>query len=304
MHFLIKTIKIPSQFTKDRIDEVLEEVINPDLTPVSSEVEFDLTNIRFIDPCGMTALYNICLWLEVTEEVKATFSLYEKENLPKYNEKPMNYLVDCGFFKQFFKQKLIYKMPKTRDTTLPVRTLKSEESYEWKTTILKPWLQKCTKKYCEFSNIQTAIDEIFNNIADHSSQNIGCIFAQFFPRKNRIIISISDFGVGIPKSMRTIYTDKKDSELLEIACQEGESTKTSPRNRGAGLTNIKTSLTNSSIGTIHIQSNYGIIEIENKKIISLKESPSFYPGTLFSIELFLDNMELYDFDGEEEFRWF
>ncbi|EGP5130186.1 hypothetical protein ER578_14275 [Enterococcus faecium] len=91
---------------------------------------------------------------------------------------------------------------------------------------------------------------------------------------------------------------------MSIACQEGFSTKSTPKNRGAGLTNIITSLTNASIGTIHIQSNYGILEIEDKTIVRKKISKSYYPGSLFSIELDLANKELYDFDEEEEFEWF
>ncbi|EYT96250.1 ATP-binding protein [Enterococcus mundtii] len=299
-----KVIQVPSWFTKDNIDSFLESIINPDLTPVSKQIQFDLTSVRFIDPCGMTTLYNTCLWLENMEEVEATFLLNPLDKLPKYNEKPMMYLVDCGFFKEFFGNKEVYKVPMIRDTTLPVRTLRSEESYEWKETVLKPWLQKSSNKYCEFSNIQTAIDEIFNNIADHSSQNIGCVFAQFFPNLKKIKISISDFGIGIPTSVKKLKPDKNDAELLSIACQEGFSTKSTPRNRGAGLTNIIISLTNLSIGTVHIHSNYGIIEVENKMIVRQEISKSYYPGTLFSIELDLANEELYDFDEEEEFEWF
>ena len=97
-----KIIRIPSYFTQDGIDKVLESVVNPDLTPVSTKIKFDLTNVEFIDPCGMTALYNICLWLEKTEDVQATFLLNPIDKLPKYNERPMMYLVDCGFFKKFF----------------------------------------------------------------------------------------------------------------------------------------------------------------------------------------------------------
>lgn len=298
-----KVIQIPSYFTQDGIDKVLESVVKPDLTPVSTEIKFDLTNVEFIDPCGMTALYNICLWLEKTEDVQATFLLNPIEQLPKYNERPMMYLVDCGFFKEFFGDRLIYKEPRIRDTTLPFRTLRSEESYEWKETVLKPWLQSCSNRRCEFSNIQTAIDEIFNNIADHSNQNIGCVFAQFFPKLNKIKISISDFGIGIPTSVRKLKPEKNDAELLVMACKEGVSTKSNPRNRGAGLTNIIMSLTNASIGAVHIQSNYGIIEVESKTIVCKEISKSYYPGTLFSIELNLDNEELYDYDEEEDFEW-
>ncbi|EME7093533.1 ATP-binding protein, partial [Enterococcus faecium] len=248
---MVKVIQVPSQFTQDYIDSFLEKVVKPDLTPVSKQIKFDLTNVRFIDPCGMTALYNICLWLGNREEIEATFLLNPPDKLPKYNEKPMMYLVDCGFFKEFFGHVEVYKKPTIRNTTLPVRSIKSEESYEWKETILKPWLQQCSNNFCEFSNIQTAIDEIFNNIADHSSQNIGCVFAQFFPKLKKIKISISDFGIGIPTSVKKLKPGKDDAELLSIACQEGFSTKSTPKNRGAGLTNIITSLTNASIGTIH-----------------------------------------------------
>ncbi|EME8194004.1 hypothetical protein LXE15_002557 [Enterococcus faecium] len=61
---------------------------------------------------------------------------------------------------------------------------------------------------------------------------------------------------------------------------------------------------NDNLDKAIIQSNYGILEIEDKTIVRKKISKSYYPGSLFSIELDLANKELYDFDEEEEFEWF
>lgn len=88
-----------------------------------------------------------------------------------------------------------------------------------------------------FSTIRMCFGEIFNNINDHSKLDIGCVFAQHFPKMNKITISISDFGVGIPSKIKKLseYSSLNDSEALEKALEEGVTTMSVPNNRGAGL---------------------------------------------------------------------
>ncbi|MCU7701380.1 hypothetical protein OM428_12430 [Enterococcus gallinarum] len=83
-------------------------------------------------------------------------------------------------FSHFFDEEHIFGLGNLRSTTLPIKLLKVSDSYQWNQLTLKSWLQNCTKRNAEFSNIQVGIEEIFNNIEDHSSKNIGCVFGQFF----------------------------------------------------------------------------------------------------------------------------
>ena len=149
--------------------------------------------------------------------------------------------------------------------------------------------------------------EIFNNIRDHSGENIGCLFAQHFPNRGIVNIAISDFGVGIPFNVRKMNPSMKDSEAIKLAAQEGFSTKTNPQNRGAGLDILIKNTISHQSDKISIFSNYGILHVYKSKdgedIIfkPVKNTLFFYPGTLLNIEVQTD---LFIGDEEEEdFQW-
>lgn len=294
-------VYIPSAFNTYKISEVLSQIVSVDLSPLDNDFLIHLENLTFIDPSGIAALYNICMWLRKSENVDATFNIPEN---PRYkNKKAMKYLEDCGFFKRFFNQEDLYGGGTKRSTTLPIRLLKVTESYQWSQMTLKTWLQANTRRYAEFSNIQVGIEEIFNNIEDHSTQNIGCVFGQYFPNLHAIKITVSDFGVGIPTVMKKKFSGESDIELLEKALEEGVSTKTTPRNRGAGLPNIVRSLTKSKVGTVQILSSHARLVIEDGVVKTRESLSSYYPGTLFELIIDIDNEELYSGEEEDTFEW-
>ncbi len=297
------SIMMPSTFDKYSIVDVLTQVIDTDMQPKTKRVEFDLRTINFIKPGGMTAFFNLCQWLSRKEDVKTTFKLPSNDSKNNQNNKVMRYFEDCGFFRFFTGNETIYKKPELRKTTLPMILLRVEDSYQWKDNTLKEWLKRCTKSESEFVNVQVAVEEIFNNIKDHSEECIGCVFAQFYPNLGKIILSVSDFGVGIPNSMRKLLGNENDDVLLAEAVTEGVSTQSTPRNRGAGLCNIVRSLTNSGIGSVYIRSNCGIVIYEDKVLVEQTLSEGYYPGTFFEIEIDINNEMLYDEEKEEEFVW-
>lgn len=47
------------------------------------------------------------------------------------------------------------------------------------------------------------IDEVFNNVFDHSKSPVtGYIITQYYPKNKKLSFSICDFGIGIPTSIR------------------------------------------------------------------------------------------------------
>ena len=301
---MVKNVIVPAKFTKYTINNFLEQIISESLAPLDNEISIDLSSLEFIDVGGVACLYNICMWLAEETSVGASFKL-NSVNPSFKNKKAMKYLEDCGFFAHFFSEKDIFGPTNLRNTTLPIKLLRVSESYQWNQFTLKAWLQACTGRLAEFSNVQVGVEEIFNNIQDHSSKNIGCVFGQYFPNKkdNQICITISDFGTGIPTVMRNKFGDNTDLNLLIHALQEGVSTRSTPRNRGAGLPNIMRSLTNSNVGTVHILSNHAKIIIEDGTISKVATLENYYPGTFFEISINVDNEKLYEGEEEEEFEW-
>jgi hypothetical protein len=165
------------------------------------------------------------------------------------------------------------------------------------------------EQYFEFKNINkdllpisSNIDEVFNNIFDHSKSKIdGYIITQYFPQSNIISFSVCDFGIGIPKSFQE-SSDKKlnqldDPEALKKSLESGVSIKSTPRNRGFGLNNIS-DLVHNSNGELAIISNSGILFKEQNKEIIVKKIPLNFQGTLIKVQINLDYLTEKETDEE------
>ena len=290
---------LPSKIKKETVPKITHEVFDNKLHPKYDNFELDLSDVDYIEPGGIVALTNIISLLQ-HKGVKGKLTL-GKNNSEKHN-KVINYLIDSYFFARKFDY-LKTREPFNNLTILPLEQINFSKIFSWKDDALDSWLKRNTNNNSSFSNVKTVVDEIYNNIKDHSTEEVGSIFGQFIPSKNILILCISDFGVGIPTLLRDKYPSLKDNELLEMSIVEGVSTQSTPRNRGAGLKNIIRSATINGIGTVYIMSNYGIIEIENEKVIRSKNTDKFYPGTFYEIRIDITNNNLYDSEAKEEFEW-
>lgn len=277
--------------------ELIKQIIDTDKHPLSSHITFDFSNLRFIDPSGITVLSNIVKWLEKrTVVVKVKFpSDKECQN----SNSLIRYLDDSAFFEKCFGEKY-FKTASSRNTTMPLQLVKYQESVQWLDEKLLIWLSSQLNRSCShLIDIKICVQELFNNIIDHSEEDVGCIFAQHYPKLNIVRISISDFGVGIPYRVRNKVSCSSDAEAINKATERGFTTKSTLRNIGAGLDVLMHNIVNNNQGSVYIHSNYGMIEckpgVENKK-----ENTGFYPGTLFEIEFKTDNLKE---SVEEELEW-
>ncbi|MCD5029241.1 ATP-binding protein [Enterococcus asini] len=295
-------ITMPKKLTLLTTQSLISRIATHDLQPLDKNMTFDLTPTEWIDPSGMSMLFNLGMWLTEFQDTNISFRLNRAGTYG--HRSAMAYLEDSGFFEVFFEEDyIINKNHKPRNTTLPIKAINVSSSIHWNEQTLRQWLQKCTGRYVEFSSIKVGVDEIFNNIRDHSHKNIGCVFGQYTPRNNRLVISLSDFGIGIPTAMRKKYGDFPDIDLVKMAFEEGVSTESSPGNRGAGLPNIVRCLTNNGVGTVRLVTNHAKIRIENGKITSALEIKDYYPGTFYEVEVNIDNPALFEGEEEEEFDW-
>jgi len=136
--------------------------------------------------------------------------------------------------------------------------------------------------------VGNALGELFNNIFDHSNSKIpGYTFTKFIPERNQIILSVCDFGIGIPTKINT-YLQKigheklSSTDALKHATELAVSSKSQPHNAGRGLDTIRTSIKSLS-GKILIVSNNTILWIKgdgSEQLVSIRET---FKGTLFVI---------------------
>ena len=116
-----------------------------------------------------------------------------------------------------------------------------DASYAWLTYDMVPWLSgRLGVNAASLAPFKTCLSELFNNIADHTRYDIGGVFSQHFPRGNFptgncIETAVADFGMGIPESVRNVRAGLSDSQAILLSVQEGFTSLSTPRNRGAGL---------------------------------------------------------------------
>lgn len=296
------SIILPNELSIKTIDIILKPIIDKNMKCNFKKVNVDFRNVGWIEPTGVTVITNLIEWL-LSQGVRISFERNTPEEASERNNNVMRYLDDSGFFQMYGLESYSGDTPTLRKTCTGIKKIKYKDYIQWNKNDFVFWLQRQTSSNSPFSNIQVAVEEIFNNINDHSEVNTGHVFAQFYPAYKIINISFSDFGLGIPSTIRHKKPSLNDSDLLEYAVQEGVSAQTTPGNRGAGLWNVIRNLTNENIGQVHICSNYGRIWYDNKEVKEKYESQFHYPGTFFEIKLNKDNVALYEDDEEEEFEW-
>ncbi len=140
------------------------------------------------------------------------------------------------------------------------------------------------------SGIYYLIDELTNNIAEHSLSPKGILFAQFYPSKNFMDLCIADVGKGLYQS----YHDSKkhfpasDLEALNLAIS-GKSTKNRAESRGFGISTSYRMLVNGLKGKFLMHSGSAFYaQTADTKIIT--STPSTYQGCYIALRIpILDN---------------
>lgn len=139
------------------------------------------------------------------------------------------------------------------------------------------------------------MDEVFNNIFDHSQSKVtGYIITQYYPKNNKISFSVCDFGIGIPTSIENADLEQKevyeDWKAILKSLEKGFSIKSTPRNRGFGLNNLL-ELTESSNGILQIISNDGFVLKKAGEMYKAGNVDFNFRGTLIKVEIDLNTFE-------------
>lgn len=291
------TVKLPSSFDLTTMYSVLTETINDELLPRSKNINFDFSRLVWAAPDGMTVLSNLLEWLK-KRGVTGRFIDSNPAN------RAHQYMDDCGFF-EVYSDGPLREHNAMRSTTQQIRKVACTGSVDWLDQHI-PWLADCLEtNKGTLAEFKTSLREIFLNIEDHSTEEIGCVHVQWFPNGRYVHLSISDFGVGIPTEIGKVYETNSDAHALAIAVREGVSSKRNGRNRGAGLTYLIDNAVGRYGGRIAIHSNRGKL-LCSKSSGKLEQKPvrvtGYYPGTLISIVLLVDRIRRLE-DEREDFEW-
>jgi hypothetical protein len=260
--------------------------------PVANRIILDFGNVGFVESLGVVILSNTIEWLR-HRGVTVEHCNCDRARLA------IAYLDDVGFFKAYWGQPLS-NQARLRDTTFPFRRLMCADSHQWVDGNIFPWLEdKLNVRPSSLYEFKTSIREIFNNIADHSDEDVGCMHVQWHPKINRVKIAISDFGVGIPSEVRKVGPMASDAAAIVQATKEGFSSKPG-KNMGAGLSYLIDNVVRRNKGWVGIYSGQGFATFShNKPIESAGLLTGLYPGTLINMILRTDNLVAGDEETDE-----
>ena len=167
------------------------------------------------------------------------------------------------------------------------------------------YFTNCLGRGKDLISFASNLDEVFNNVFDHSNSDVsGYIITQFFPKNNKLSFSICDFGVGIPNSINNHMISEgklplKETEAIVKALELGYSIKSVPRNAGMGLFNIL-DLVESSNGNLVIVSNNVYYEKYGKNSPKIVFTNYNFQGTLIKVLVDLNTFDDVDFNNEEQ----
>lgn len=292
---MITSVFLPSNFKIEAIDRFTREVVSADGTPQSLDFSFDFSRLNFIDGSGYTVLSNTLEWL-LSQGAHVSIKGFDKNT-----QRPaISYLDDCGFFRSYLKSPLD-KNASRRPTTLPCSSVQDNVAFSWIEHKISPWLSNVLfTSHASLGSLRTCVKEVFHNISDHSTLNTGFVHVQHYPNIRNLKITVSDFGLGIPSTIRQHFGEMDDGAAILLASKEGVTAKSRPNNMGAGLNYLIDTIVGNR-GSVLIHSLSGSLYCaRGKGDLPFRKASlgrGVYPGTLIDITL-----DARLFVGDEEDR--
>lgn len=262
-------------------------------------IEIDLSNLRFIDTCGMTGLANI---LAGFSKARMNFNFTGIN----WGNDAIKYMSDSGFLKSITN----YSPPpflQRQNTVVPFLEIRESNHVAFVHSQLKPWIAaEISLSGDALETIGACISEAFQNV-EHHAGGVGFGMAQYYPKKKEIHITIADHGIGIPRQVRNIYPDISECYALKTACIRGFTTKKNYKNRGFGLDNLIKYTAGKNGGRVMIRSFGATLVATPSKnrgpILRVTPEKWSYPGTLVQTCLRTDTLEATIEPKLEVFKW-
>lgn len=294
-------INFPPNLTINNHDVFLLNAISAIRRIGGKIVNFDFRYLIFIDTASAVSILNFIAYLNLNNyEIKfINFSA---------NTKAKKYLLDAGFFDLF--DLSLNEAKSKRSTTTNFFYFEETQFNGYLFEVLTPWIEASANiPLNTLDVVRTTLEEVFHNINYHSHVRAGFTCAQHFPKKNEIHIAVADYGTGIPKNVRKFTgREMSDVDAIELACQNGFSSKSSTHNRGVGLYLLIQQIVKKNRGHVRIQSGNGVLTVSpsgaNEAFLEKATTKTYYSGTLVLISLRTDTLEQFIEEADsEDFAW-
>lgn len=130
-----------------------------------------------------------------------------------------------------------------------------------------------------------SINEFLGNVLIHScAENGGLVFAQVFPSRRIVQISVCDLGIGISGSVRQSYPEwtSTDDSALKLALQQGWTSKRGGDGKGNGLYLVQKIIQHNGPNSRLVLISGKAIAVSSADKTTYEEIPLSWPGTSIS----------------------
>lgn len=272
-----------------RLFMIYEQVMNT----TSSQVMFQFTHCDFLRP-------NAVAFIGGTIR-----SLQQKNIIVFVSWSTVSNAVMATLRQNTFCSKLGYGPAVNLGHAIPYREDPKEDANSILDYLTQNWIGKGWVRVSELLRdaIAGKVWEIYANSFEHSQSEIGVFSCgQHFKRRNELVLSVVDFGVGIPYNVRQyLSADSRAASLtaescLKWACVSGNTTaRANGIARGLGLHLLK-ELVRVNNGKLELYSHDGYVKIDGNGE-QFKTLPFYFKGTILNITLLCDE-KYYRFTSE------
>jgi sensor histidine kinase regulating citrate/malate metabolism len=144
------------------------------------------------------------------------------------------------------------------------------------------------------------LGEMFNNVFDHAfaataTERVAFAMLQYYPTSQRLLIAVSDFGMGIPQTVNRFLQSQRQEpvtapEALRKALELRFTAHSRPHNQGRGLDTLRTGVRELN-GTLTIQTTRAIYHVSREGVEYIHElSDVAFPGTTLTARIYYQGM--------------
>jgi hypothetical protein len=151
-----------------------------------------------------------------------------------------------------------------------------------------------------FDFLPIYLGEMLNNVFDHAfagaaTERVAFAMLQYYPAGKRLFVTVSDFGMGIAKTVNRFLVAQGQepvtaTEALEKALVFRFTSQSKPHNQGRGLDTLRTGIRELN-GMLTIQTSRAIYHVSREgKVFNHALADVDYPGTTVSLRIFYDDI--------------
>ena len=190
----------------------------------NAEIELDFSDCIFIYPDYSLLLLCVLKYIESIGIIVRGRVIYRESNI-------VDYLSRMNFFK-YLKVEIPEKFKRlSSNRFVEIQQYNADNQLDVLNSIMSVIRENTSINQNVVTGLDYCLNEILDNVLNHSKSEIGWVVAQYFEKINSIRLIVSDYGIGIYKSLNELH-DFTEEEAISKSIISGVS---NGKGQGHGL---------------------------------------------------------------------